>query len=419
MYGTVVAELHLVPQRAAGLGVGGRGVFRRDEIVPRHADARERPGLLRDRLRRRIPLARHVRLCLRTFIDAVHRRAGLAVQDEHEAGLADLRERGNRPAVLPDVDQTRRGRQVVVPHLVADVLEVPLQLAGQRVERDGRVAEQVVAGPIAAVVVHARTADRHVDEAALLIDGQRERPDVVAGAILPAVVAPGVVTDFAGPRDGVEVPQLLARARVVGVHVALLALARRQMRADVSLAGAEEIGPHQHDVPVDHRHAGVGNLEIDVAALAERRVQCAGVGAQRDQLSQAREEDARRQLAVAGPVRDAAERGEPFGQLVAPDLLAGLRLERDDAIARGQIHHAVHHDGRDLLEDFERAGRLVDRGDGAARLRAQAVRPRLRERCDVLRVDLRQRRVARAGEVAIVGGPDPTPGCVRPQPAVR
>ena len=198
--------------------------LRRDEIVPRHAHPGERTGLLGDRLRRRIPLARHVGLCLRTFVDAVDRRAVLAIQDEHERRFPDLRERRNRLAVLPDVDQAWRGREVVVPDLVADVLEVPLQRARLRVEGHRRVAEEVVAGPIAAVVVHARTADRHVDDSALLIDGQRERPDVVAGAILPAVVAPRVVTDFAGPRDGVKVPHLLAGARVVGVHIAFLSL---------------------------------------------------------------------------------------------------------------------------------------------------------------------------------------------------
>ena len=102
-----------------------------------------------------------------------------------------------------------RGREVVVPQLVADVLEVPLQLARLRVEGHRGVAEQIVAGPVAAVVVHARTADRHVDEAPLLVHGQRERPDVVAGAILPAVVAPRVVTDFAGQGNGVKVHTFL------------------------------------------------------------------------------------------------------------------------------------------------------------------------------------------------------------------
>jgi len=250
---------------------------------------------------------------------------------------------------------------------------VPLQCARLRVERHRRVAEQVVAGPVAAVVVHAGTADRQIDEAALFVHGQRERPHVVAGAILPAVVAPRVVARFAGAGNGVEVPYLLAAARVVGVHVALFPPARREVRADVALAGPEEVGSHQHDVPVEHGHAGVRDLEIDVAAVAERGVERAGVGTQGHQLSEAGEEDARAQRPVARPVGDAAERGEPVRQLVAPDLLPGLRLEGDDAMARRQVHDAVHHDRCHLLKDFERAGRLVDRGNQPARFGSQSI----------------------------------------------
>jgi hypothetical protein len=42
-------------------------------------------------------------------------------------------------------------------------------------------------------------------------------------------------------------------------------------------------------------------------------------------------------------------------ELVHPDLLAGLGLERDHAVARGQVHDAADDDGRDLLIDLERA----------------------------------------------------------------
>src|ERR1700730_6759926 len=126
-------------------------------------------------------------------------------------GFADLRERGNRLSIFPYIDQTGRGREVVVPQLVADVLEVPLQFARLRVERNRCVAEEVIAGPIAAVVIHARAADRHVDDASLLVDGKSERPDVVARSILPTVILPRVIADFAGERNGVKVPQLLSR----------------------------------------------------------------------------------------------------------------------------------------------------------------------------------------------------------------
>ena len=74
----------------------------------------------------------------RPLLDAEHGLAVLAIQDEHEAGLPDLRERRESSVRSPDIDQPGRGRQVVVPDLVVDVLEVPLPLARLRVERDRR-----------------------------------------------------------------------------------------------------------------------------------------------------------------------------------------------------------------------------------------------------------------------------------------
>src|SRR3954463_4716727 len=103
-----------------------RGVLRGDEILARHAHARKRARLPRNWLRRGIPLAGNVTLGLWVFIDAENRHAGLTIEDEHEARLADLRQGGNHPAVLLDVDEAGRGWQVVIPQLVADVLEVPL-----------------------------------------------------------------------------------------------------------------------------------------------------------------------------------------------------------------------------------------------------------------------------------------------------
>ena len=88
-------------------------------------------------------------------------------------------DRGNRPAVALDVDQRRSGRHIVVPEVVVDKLLVPLQLAGGRIERDQRVAVQVRALTIAAVVVGRRRTERRVDDTALDVDGE-ERPDVGA-----------------------------------------------------------------------------------------------------------------------------------------------------------------------------------------------------------------------------------------------
>ncbi len=165
----------------------GRGVIGRHDVVTSDADPGDRRWLERNRLRRRILLARHVPRGHRLLLDPVHGLTRLAIQNEHERGLADLRECGNPLAVSFNLEQTGRRWEVVVPELVVDVLEIPRQLAGPDIDGDGRVPEEVVAGAVAAVEVRARPAHRHVDEAPRLVDGEGECPDVVPDAIAPAV----------------------------------------------------------------------------------------------------------------------------------------------------------------------------------------------------------------------------------------
>jgi hypothetical protein len=73
-------------------------------------------------------------------------------------GLDDL-------AVLVDVGEHRGRRHVVIPDPVVDELEVPLALAGLQVDAHQALAEQVVAGAMAAVEVRGRCLDRQVHEA--------------------------------------------------------------------------------------------------------------------------------------------------------------------------------------------------------------------------------------------------------------
>ena len=89
-------------------------------------------------------------------------------------------------------------------------LEVPLQLAGFRIHSHRGVAEQINPRPVSAIEVGARSADWQIQNAAILIESQRKGPDVVACAIFPTVVAPGVVTSLTGARDGMELPQFFA-----------------------------------------------------------------------------------------------------------------------------------------------------------------------------------------------------------------
>src|SRR5688572_31044958 len=84
-------------------------------------------------------------------------------------------------------------------------LEMPLALAGVGVEADDGFGEEVLPGPASAVIVVARGADGHVEQAALLVDAHR-RPHIGVAGELPRPAVPRVVAEFAALRDGVELP---------------------------------------------------------------------------------------------------------------------------------------------------------------------------------------------------------------------
>src|SRR5690606_41573310 len=96
-------------------------------------------------------------------------------------------------------------------------LLVPEPLAGAGVQRDERIAEQVVARTIAAEEVVARAAKRDEDDAVLLVDGHLA-PVVHAAGRAVSVFGPGAVTELAGVRDAVEHPAKLARHDVVPLN---------------------------------------------------------------------------------------------------------------------------------------------------------------------------------------------------------
>ena len=101
-------------------------------------------------------------------------------------------------AAAPDPIVTRIGRRriVVVPDVVPDGLEVPLALAGRRVQRQHGVGEQVVALAESAVEVLGRRAGGGEHPAALLVDGDAA-PGVGAAVVLPLDPLPGVVAGLA------------------------------------------------------------------------------------------------------------------------------------------------------------------------------------------------------------------------------
>src|SRR6266850_156504 len=99
-------------------------------------------------------------------------------------------------------------------------LEVPLPLSGFQVDADQRFGEQIVAGPMAAVVVGRRRLDRQVHEPELLVDGDL-RPDADVAVGRPRFAFPRVVAELTRPRNRVELPELLPGARVERAREAL------------------------------------------------------------------------------------------------------------------------------------------------------------------------------------------------------
>ena len=198
-----------------------------DEVLVGHALLIEGGRLARDRLRRRIPLAGHVALRHRPLLDRPHRLAVGAIEHVDERLLRHLRQRLDAAAVHGDVGEHRRGRQVVVPQAVMDDLEVPDALAGPGVEARAMLsAEQVVAGPRAAVVVAGGVLGRQVDVAELLVAAD-QRPGAAVARVGPRVVQPRLVAELALARHDVEGPQVLAGADVVAADVVGRHLLRR------------------------------------------------------------------------------------------------------------------------------------------------------------------------------------------------
>ena len=82
------------------------------------------------------------------YVDLLHldqRLAGLAVEDVEPAGLARGSHGFHRLAADAGGEENRHRRLVVVPDVVADLLEGPAQLAGVGVQRNDRATVKVVA----------------------------------------------------------------------------------------------------------------------------------------------------------------------------------------------------------------------------------------------------------------------------------
>src|SRR5439155_24222612 len=98
----------------------------------------------RKRLRRRVPLARHVAFLDRSFFDPPDGMAGHPVEDVEDALLGRLRDRLDRTAAHVDVGEDRGRGDVMVPQGVVYELKMPLPLARLQIDADQALGEQVV-----------------------------------------------------------------------------------------------------------------------------------------------------------------------------------------------------------------------------------------------------------------------------------
>ena len=293
---------------------------------------------------------------------------------------------------------------------MVDELEVPLPLARLQIDRHQALAEKVVAGTVAAVVVAGRDLDREVGDAQFLVHRQVGPHARVAG-VDRRVVQPGVAAELVGGRDGVENPLPLAGPHVEAADVALDVLAAG-WRAAAAVRRADDhrvAGDDRRAVPADLAGERIDRLiivllQVDDAVLPERRHRDAGPRIQRDQLVADRHQVNPLVLLAVGPIGDAAARhptervGTPFAfvQAVHPEKLARRRVDRDcvPPAARCCVQDAVNHQRGRLVVEVRR---------GAEVLRPEA--PRHLQIVEVRSVDLIERRIARAAEVAAVGAP--------------
>ena len=293
----------------------------------------ERWRLHRERLRRGGALAGHAGLGRRPLLNREQRLAGLAVEHEDVPRLGHLGDRIDTRAIALHADEVGQARQIVIPKVVVDHLEMPKAFPCRSIERDHRISEDVVPEPLAAVEIECRRPGGDEDDAAFIINAHAA-PVVRGAGGLPRVALPGLVAELTGMRDGVEDPCALARAYIKCADVA----GRGETRAFAD-AAADDDQVLPDDTGRSERVEGTGRVaieaarEVDGAVLSESGIGFAGFRVERVEPHAGAEEHAL--LAAAAPVGDAPADAPAtlivgvLKRIEAPQLAAGGSIDRD------------------------------------------------------------------------------------------
>ena len=199
-------------------------------------------------------------------------------------------------------------------------LEVPLPRTCLEIHSHKAFGKEVVAGPVATVLIERRCLDWQIHEACFRIDRDL-RPHTHVARPFPGAVFPCFISELSGIRNGVESPDQFAAAHVeradesFGIESGAVIEGqaffhrradnhcvvddgRRRMKADFAAL--------QIDLLIladDHPF-----LQIDHAVFSERRNRLARLGVQRNQaVADGDKQDAVVAFAV-GPIRDTAAR---------------------------------------------------------------------------------------------------------------
>ncbi len=100
-----------------------------------------------------------------------------------------------------------------------DGLEVPYAFSSCHVQCDHACAEEVITGPESPKIVDGWWVRWYVDNPTFTICRHR-RPGRNIPSVLPRVVFPGVMTEFAGTGDNMELPPEVSTASIVRQNVA-------------------------------------------------------------------------------------------------------------------------------------------------------------------------------------------------------
>src|SRR5947207_6000657 len=134
-------------------------------------------------------------------------------------------------------------------------------------------------------------------------------------------------------RHRMEFPKFRASPRIERARVAGIT---RKHLAD---------GCAQHDdILIDERNPVPSHFDIDHAVLTESLRCLSGDCINSHEPRSGRDHDSRRSDALTRPVANTTRRRGEAREFVFPNRLSGLRIECEDAAARGQIHDAVDDD---------------------------------------------------------------------------